>query len=151
MKKKYKYILLVFLVLGIHTATSWSVLLIATSSSNFLLFFILPFIYGALTGLVFFYLFSHDKVVKIAKLIEEKEQKIEKKWLKRFAHSGKLLTTLIIGVFGGPILCALTVKLFYSRSRYKYVILLTANLLSTIYFVLVLKGVVKLVIASFVG
>ena len=143
---RIKDLLVVGVILAIHGTLGWLLLLVATKSNNPYLSWALPLLYGVFSGLIFLYIFNHDKVIKIARIIEEKEEKIEEKWLKHFARSGKFITVFLMGMVGGPVLAALTVHLLLRRFRHKYILVTIIIVLNTIFYIGFLKGTLGLVI-----
>jgi tetrahydromethanopterin S-methyltransferase subunit G len=132
--------MLVIALLFVHSAISWVILILATHTKDLFLAYIPPFLFGVASTLFFLYIFNHDDVIKVAKYLEVKEKKVEKTWLKRFAKTGKVISTLLIGIFLGPIVAALTIKLLLPKYKGKYALIVLINLFSTAYFVSVLKG-----------
>ena len=116
------------------------------SPLSFWLAFFGPFVYGALAGLIFLYLFSHEDFFPLARQIEKEEKKKEKKWLRRFKHHGKLFICLAIGAIAGPLFAALTVRFLIHRHSffYKYIIIFLATIVSTIFLVGFARGIIKI-------
>ena len=144
MKKHFKYALIVGVLLFIHSVLSWAILLFATHASGFFLSFVPPFLFGILTTLFFLYVFNHDGVIKIAKYLEDKEKNTQRKWSKKLARTGKVVTTILIGLLLGPIMLALAIKLFIPKSRWKYLIIIFVIFFSTLYYMIFLKGAASL-------
>lgn len=121
------------------------VVLVYFSPQSLGLAFLAPFIYGALAGLVFLYLFSHEDFFPIARQIEKEEQKAEKHWLKKLKHHGKLFICLAVGAIAGPLLGALTVRFLIHRRGfwYKYALVFFSTIVSTILTAGIVKGVIK--------
>lgn len=140
MKKRFKYAVSIAIFLGIYYVSSWGILFIATKSDNLLVSFGLPLVFGTCVGAFLLYIFNHDNAIKIAKFLEDKERKVEQKWLKRFAKTSKFVASIAIATFGGPILGALTVRILLPKYKYRYFVMFLGNLISTIYFILFLKG-----------
>lgn len=138
--------MIVGIILATHSILGWFVLLLATKSGTFIFSFGLPLSFGILSGMVFLYIFNHDKVIRIARLIEEKEEKIEERWLKHFAHSGKLASCFLMGMIGGPVLAALTIRLLLPKFKHKYSLVTAVVIVNTIFYVGFLKGTLGLII-----
>ncbi len=143
---KIKDYLIVAFILAVHGLLGWFILLVAAKSSTVFFSFGLPLAYGVLSGLFFLYIFNHDKIIRIARLIEEKEEKIEERWLKHFAHSGKLISCFLMGMIGGPVLAALTIRLLLPRFKHKYLLVTIVVIVDTFFYVGFLKGTLGLVI-----
>ena len=122
------------------------VVLVYFSPLSLWLAFLGPFVYGAISGLIFLYLFSHEDFFPLARQIEKEEKKQEKKWLKTFSRHGKLFICLAIGAIGGPILGALTVRFLIHRHSfvYKYAIVFLSTVFSTILLTGITKGIIKI-------
>ena len=142
MKIKFKTIFIVLVFLGIYYVMSWTILYIATKSEDLLVAYGLPILFGSVVGISLLAIFTHDHIIKIAKYIEKKEAKVEQAWLKRFARLGKLMSTVLIGMFGGPILGALTIKLLLPKVGYKYPLIVFINILSSLFHISVLRGTI---------
>jgi hypothetical protein len=112
----------------------------AISHPSIYVSFLVPLIFGTLSGSVFLYLFSHKKIFHFATNLETEERKNEKKYLAKFKHFGKLATCIFISALGGPILLALTVKFLFATSENKYLILAVSTMVSTIFGVLLARG-----------
>lgn len=107
-----------------------------------------PMLYGAVASIFFLYLFSHDDFFHFAKKIEEKQMGREKKLAKHFAGLGRISASFVIAIVGGPILGALAFRLLLRRAASSYILLLIANIPSTLFTLAVAKGLIS--IASFV-
>lgn len=104
----------------------------AMRSGNVLTSFIQLYLFGIFFACLFLYVFSHDKFFGFAKDIEKTESKKEKKYLNKYLHHGKILGTLIIGSIGGPVFSSLTARILLNDYWYKYLIVILANIPSTI-------------------
>lgn len=102
-----------------------------------------PMLYGAVMSVLFLYLFSHDDFFHFARKIEERQMVKEKKLVKRFAGLGKLSASFAIAIVGGPILGALAFRLLLRRVAAKYVLLIIANVPSTLFTIAITKGVIN--------
>ncbi len=145
--KKLKLIYLeTVLVIVFYTVFSKTVFVHSIAFSNLLISFLGPFAFGAVSGLIFLYLFSHEDFFPIARQIEKEEAKTEKKWLRRFRHHSKLFVCLAVGVIGGPIIGALTVHFLIHRHSfwYKYFILTISTIISTFLTVGLARGLIKI-------
>lgn len=103
----------------------------ALSSKNTAFAFLQIYLFGIFFACLFLYIFSHESFFTFAKEIEKEEEKKEKKYLKKFIHHGKVFATLLIGVIGGPVFSSLTARLLINSQWYKYLIVILANIPST--------------------
>lgn len=94
--------------------------------------FLQLYIFGAIFACIFLYIFSHEKFFPFAREIEKKEEGKEKRYLKKYLHHGKILGTFLIGSIGGPVFSSLTARLLLKDYWYKYLIVILANIPSTI-------------------
>lgn len=124
--------LIAVLVLGGYFVLSKVNLVNALSNKNTILAFWQIYLFGIFFACLFLYIFSHDKFSPVAREIEKEEEKKEKKYLKKYIHHGKLLATFIIGIIGGPVFSSLTARILLNNYWYKYLIVIIANVPSTI-------------------
>jgi len=115
-------------------------------NKSWLVYFLGPYIFGVLSSFIFLYLFSHEDFFHFIKDVEGEEKKKEKGYLKKFKKHGSVLATIIIGIIGGPIFLALTIRFLLKQVGYKYIVILITMLLSTIYSVAVVKGILGIVL-----
>jgi len=122
------------------------IVLVYFSPLSLWLAFLGPFVYGALAGLIFLYLFSHEDFFPLARQIEKEEKKQEKKWLKTFSRHGKLFICLAIGAIGGPLFGAITVRFLIHQHKfwYKYALIFFSTIISTILLVGIARGIIKI-------
>lgn len=137
---KLSDVIKVLLILGIHGLLSMILLGVAGASNDIVFSWGMQIFWGVGSAVFFLYLFTHDKNFRIARLIEKEEEKVEKKWLKRFAHSGKVLTTILIGIISGQVLGALSVRILLPHHEHNYILVALTSLASTIFYVLLSKG-----------
>lgn len=104
----------------------------ALGNQNILLIFMQIYLFGIFFACLFLYIFSHDKFFPIAREIERTEEKKEKKYLEKYLRHGKVLATFLIGMFGGPVFSSLTARILINDHWYKYLIIILANIPSTI-------------------
>lgn len=104
----------------------------AMRSGSVFVSFVQLYLFGIFFACLFLYVFSHDKFFAFAKDIEKEESKKEKKYLNKYLHHGKILGTLIIGAIGGPVFSSLTARILLNDYWYKYLIVILANIPSTI-------------------
>lgn len=133
------------IVIILYYIFSKIVLIRSLYSNNFLIHFIGPFLYGTISGFIFLYIFSHENFFPVAREIEKEEKKKEAKWHKRLGHHSSLFICLMIGIFTGPILTAFTIRLLIHRHNiwYKYLIIITSEFISTIFYILLAKGAIN--------
>lgn len=117
----------------------------ALSSGDFNKAFLQVYVYGIFFGCLFLYLFSHEKFFPVAKDIEKQEEKTEKAYLKKYLKGGKVLSTFIIGVIGGPVFSSLTARLLLNKYWYKYLVVILANVPSTLFTVGIGHSILKFV------
>ncbi len=119
-------------VLALYFIASKVNLAHALGNQNMFLVFMQIYVFGIFFACLFLYIFSHDKFFPIAREIERTEEKKEKKYLEKYLHHGKVLATFLIGVLGGPVFSSLTARLLINDHWYKYLIIILANIPSTI-------------------
>jgi len=112
-------------------------------NKSWLVYFFGPYAFGVTASFIFLYLFSHEDFFHFIKEVEGEEKKKEKGYLKKFKRHGSILTTIIIGIIGGPIFLALTTRFLLRQFSYKYIVILVTMLLSTIYSVAVVRGLLN--------
>ncbi len=117
----------------------------AISRGNAIESFLQLYLFGVFFACLFLFIFSHEKFFPFAKEIENKEQKNEKKYLKKYIHHGKILGTFLIGSIGGPIFSSLTARMLLNSFRFKYIIIILANIPSTLFTLGVGWGILKFV------
>ncbi|HUC95188.1 MAG TPA: hypothetical protein VMR19_04290 [Candidatus Saccharimonadales bacterium] len=103
--------------------------------------FLGPFIFGVLTSFIFLYLFSHEDFFHFIKEVEEREEKKEGRYLKKYKHFGKMAAVMVIALIGGTIFAALTVRLLFANYKYRYLLLLVSMFFSTVFSLCLAKGV----------
>jgi hypothetical protein len=94
--------------------------------------FLQLYLFGIFFACLFLFIFSHEKFFPVAREIENEEKDKEKKYLKKYLHHGKILGTFLIGSIGGPVFSSLTARLLLKNYWYKYLIVILANIPSTI-------------------
>ena len=114
------------------------------TGSNITKAFLGHFIFGVVTSFIFLYLFSHEDFFHFIKEVEEREEKKEDRYLKKYKHFGKVAAVLVIGTIGGVIFAALTTRLLLIHYKYKYLILLISMFFSTAFSVGLVKGLFSL-------
>lgn len=124
--------LMAVIVLAFYFVVSKINLAHALQNKNTTIAFFQTYLFGVFFACLFLFIFSHDKFVPIAKEIEKSEEKKEKKYLKKYLHHGKMLATFLIGVIGGPVFSSLTARLLINNHWYKYIVVILANIPSTI-------------------
>lgn len=114
-------------------------------SSNPLVYLIIPYVFGSVAAVIFLYIFSHEEFFSFAKEIEKKSMKKENKLLKRFGNHGKVTSMFLISIFGGPVFSALTARLLLKNFKYKYYLVVIANIPATIWTIGSSKGLLSLI------
>lgn len=137
--------LIAMFILGGYLVLSKVNLVSAMTRETLTLSFIQLYIFGIFFACLFLYLFSHEKFFPIAKEIEKNEEKKERKYLKKYIHHGKIMGTFLIGAIGGPIFSSLTARILLNSFRFKYLIIILANIPSTLFTLGVGWGILKFV------
>lgn len=130
----------------VYTIVAKALYFRALYHTNFVTTYIVPYAFGVSATFLFLYLFNHADFFHFAREIEKTEDKKEKALLKRFLHYGKIVASVVIGVVGGPIFLALTIRLLLKRFAHKYLLVFFTILVA----VLVSVGLVKQVISFFI-
>ena len=107
--------------------------------------FLQLYLFGVFFACLFLFIFSHEKFFPFAKDIEKNEQKNEKKYIKKYLHHGKVLGTFLIGAIGGPVFSSLTARMFLNNFRFKYLVIILANIPSTLFTLGVGWGILRFV------
>lgn len=97
--------------------------------SNLLLTFFVPLVFGIISSSLFLFLFAHQDFFPFITNLEKAEKKSEEKYLSKFLQYGKFITALLVGIVGGPIFLALTIRILFKESENRY---LVANIVATI-------------------
>jgi hypothetical protein len=118
----------------------------AFTKTNSIETFIQLYTFGITFGCMFLYIFSHDKFIPFAREIEKKERQKEGKYLNKYKHHGKVLATFLIGGIGGPVFASLTARLLLNKYGFKkYLVVILANIPSTILSLGIGKGLLGLI------
>ena len=137
--------LFAILILGGYFLTSKVNMVHALSKSNLIESFLQLYLFGITFGIFLLYMISHEKFFPVAREIEKEEEKKEKKLLKKYLHHGKILATFIIGSVGGPVFSALTARLLLKNFAFKYLVLILANIPSTLFTLSLGRGILSFV------
>lgn len=132
-----------FFVWLVYTFATKALFIKAIFLRNAVLAYMILSLVSAVFAILFLFLFNHKDFFKFAKLIERKEMKKEKKWLKRFSRFGRSFTVLLIGIAAGPLLAALTAKLLLADKVRGYFLVSVASILSTLVWLGVARGVIS--------
>lgn len=116
----------------------------AFTKNNYLVTFLQLYLFGIIFAVLFLFIFSHEKFFPVARELEKEEQKKESKYLKKYKHHGKVLATFIIGAIGGPVFSSLTARLLLRNYAFKYLIVILANIPSTLFTVGLGHGFIKI-------
>lgn len=135
--------LIAVFILGGYFVISKVNLVNALSRESLFISFIQLYLFGVFFACLFLFIFSHEKFFPIAKEIEKSEAKREKRYLKKYIHHGKVLSTFVIGVIGGPIFSALTARLLLNNYSFKYLLVILANIPSTVITVGIAHGLIQ--------
>lgn len=117
----------------------------ALANKSLVISFLQIYLFGVFFACIFLYIFSHEKFFTFGKEIEKIENNTEKKYLARYLHHGKILATFIIGVVGGPVFSSLSARFLLNNFKYKYLVLILADLPSSLFTILLGKGILSLV------
>ena len=124
--------LIAVFILGGYFVLSKINLVNALTRETLALSFFQLYLFGIFFACLFLFIFSHEKFFPFAKDIEKQEARKEKRYLVKYLHRGKVLATFLVGVIGGPIFSSLTARLLINNLWYKYLIVIIANIPSTI-------------------
>jgi hypothetical protein len=102
-----------------------------------------PFIFGFSSAQIFFYLFSHEDFFSFMGLLEKEERRQENDYLAKFSKYGKFIATVIIGMVGGPMFLALSVRFLFHKRSNGFLIIFLVTLIDTIFTVSVAKGLIS--------
>lgn len=130
--------------LVVYTIISKAVFIKSITSSNMFIVFLVPYFFGITAGIIFLYLFNHEDFFHFMKEVEKEDGKKEKKYLKRFKHYGKIISTLIIAAIGGPIFSALTIRFLLNNVWYRYILIAVGNIASTLFAIFFTGGLLRL-------
>jgi|SRR3989344_3571944 len=108
-------------------------------------------VFGIAFSVTFLYLFSHERFFKFMREVELKAKKKEEGWIRRLKHAGKVLTTLVIGAFGSPLYIALVMRLFWPRSKYRYVAAPVLTVMGGWLILTVTRGSLGMVLGAITG
>src|SRR3972149_9519680 len=104
MRKLFKPIYIEALIVYLFYSLTGKYLLVkGTISGNPSFSFFVQSLASSIFAVIFLFLFSHEEFFKFARVIEKKESKKEKRYIKKYLHFGKHLAVLIIGVLAGPL------------------------------------------------
>ncbi|AKM83193.1 hypothetical protein A2422_00450 [Candidatus Woesebacteria bacterium RIFOXYC1_FULL_31_51] len=115
----------------------------AMSQDSLINSFFQIYLFGSIFACLFLYTLSHKKFFPVSGDIERGEEKNENKLLKKYRRHGKILGTIIIGTIGGPIFSSLTARILLKNYRLKYLVIMFANIPSTILTVAISNGFIK--------
>lgn len=144
-KRKFKFHwthLFAVAILGSYFVLSKVNMVHALSRGGIVESFSQLYFFGVFFACSFLYIFSHEKFFPFAKDMEEKQKKKEKEYLRKYLHHGKVFGIFLIGAIGGPVFSSLTARMLLNNFWYKYLIVLLANIPSTIITVGIGKGVI---------
>ena len=136
--------LIAVFILGGYFVLSKVNLVNALTKETFILSFMQLYLFGILFACLFLFIFSHEKFFPFAKDIEKSEAKKEKQYLKKYIHHGKVFGTFVIGAIGGPVFSSLSARLLLNNYPFKYLLVILANVPSTIFTVGVSSGIIHL-------
>lgn len=131
-------------ILGGYFVLSKINLVSALTRESIFTSFLQLYLFGIFFACLFLFIFSHEKFFTFAKDIEKEESKKEKKYLKKYMHHGKVFTTFVIGAVGGPFFSSLTARLLLNNYSFKYLLVILANIPSTILTVAASRGLIQI-------
>lgn len=112
---------------------------------NFFVSIFALLVFGTLSTFAFLYLFSHKDFFHFIAKFEKEEEAKEQKYLGKFSHYGKILACMLVGVVGGPIFLALTIRFLFSKYQNRYLIAFLSVLIPTLIQVAIAKGFLRLI------
>lgn len=145
MHKHFHWIhLIAVFILGSYFVLSKVNTVYALTRNNLVESFLQLYLFGIFFACLFLYIFSHEKFFSFAKAMEKSESKKEKRYLNKYIHHGKVFGTFVIGAIGGPVFSSLTARILINNYWYKYIVIILANIPSTIFTVGLAKPFVSL-------
>lgn len=138
MKKTHLYSTLILISFFILTSV---IVVFAGITESIVLAFSIPIILGVFFSLMFYYVFSHEDAFPFARELESTQRRAEKKWLKMLPKLGKTATSVLLGILGGPILNAFSVRFLLPNYGGKYLLLILTGALSGIFVVSLVRGI----------
>ena len=132
-------------IIIIYIVLSYLVMFFCTVHLDTILSFLIALTFNLVSTIIFLYLFINQRSSDFVKKLEKIEKKNQQKYLQNFLQFGKFITSIILSFIGGPILLALTIKLLFNKSFYKYFIAITASAISTLIFISLSKGLFQLI------
>ncbi|KKR73214.1 MAG: hypothetical protein UU16_C0027G0004 [Candidatus Woesebacteria bacterium GW2011_GWA2_40_7] len=115
------------------------------TNPNIYISFFSSLIFGSVSVFAFLYLFSHQNFLPFFKNLQGSQDKKEKKYLKSYIKYGKFLACIIVGILGGPIFLALTIRFLFPRSKNKYLIGFVSTFVSTVIVIFFGKSILELI------
>ncbi len=138
-----------FIAWAIYAIFTKGVFLYGVSKSTpAIVAFSVNILFSAFFAIIFLYIFSHEDFFKFGREIEKKNLKKEKKWLDRLKHHGKIATATLIGMLGGPLFAALTLRLLLPRLPSKYILVGAIAVLSAALALAIGRGITILSLIS---
>lgn len=128
------------IVLVAYFVLSNFILIGSIAQSSIYISFLIPFIFGLASTLIFLYLFSHKDFFHFIGKFEREERAKERGYLNRFVRYGRIIACILVAAIGGPIFLALTIRFLFSESENRYQITFISTLVSTIFMVAFAKG-----------
>ena len=120
-----------------------SVFISLVTSRNLYVSYLGPFIFSIASSFACLYFFSHKDLFGFMGVLEEGGNNKEKGYMAKFLKYGKYLTCVLVSQAGGPIFLALTVRLLFLPSQNRYLVALISTLASTVFGVLLAKGLIS--------
>lgn len=102
-----------------------------------------PFVFGTTLSLIFLYVFNHKDFFPFFRNFEVGEQKKERGYLSHFLKYGKFVACILINQIGGPMFLALSIRVLFPKSKYKYLLALISSIFVTMFGMLLAKGVLS--------
>lgn len=145
-KHKFHWIhIFAVLILGGYFLLSKVNIVHALTQENIIISFLQLYLFGTGFGLFLLYILSHEKFFPVALEIEKEEERQEKSFFKKYLRHGKILATFLIGTVGGPVFSALTARMLLKNFTYKYLIVVLANIPSTLFTLGLGRGILSFI------
>lgn len=134
-----------FIVWAIFSFGTKLIFLKSIVTQNILLAYVPVSIATALYGVAFLYFLRHKDIFKFAEIIERKEKKAKKKWIRHLIEMGKVIALTLSALISGPLLTSILGKVLLRKRKYAYAVVFSVCFLATIIWLAVARGTVSFI------